>query len=335
MIRVSAPGKVHLIGEHAVVYGKPAIIAAVGLRTTVLAEPAQEIIVEDRTRRERVIANLKEILKIAKRLDTLWKRCDRDGNFSKLFELFKANYLKAVVGKCAQQLRIKSGVRVIMDSDIPLGSGLGSSASIAVAVAKAMAEVNGIELTKERNNEIAFEIERWGHGRPSGGDNSACCYGGVVWFQKGNPNIIKSLEIPYRLENFVLVYSGPPERTTGELVQMVRNLDEKFRNPRIEKIAEMTYRMKSALIEKDFDRMAEIINLTQKNLSELGLSTINIDRIVAAVKAIGGAAKLCGAGGGGTVLCWHKNKARLVKAITEMGFQPIEAELGVEGVRVE
>ena len=81
--------------------------------------------------------------------------------------------------------------------------------------------------------------------------------------------------------------------------------------------------------------MKEIINLAQKDLKDLGVSTPEIDGLVKAVQDIGGAAKLCGAGGGGIVLCWHEDKEKLKKAIEDAGFEPWETELGVEGVTVK
>lgn len=343
MALVSAPGKVYLIGEHAVVYGKPAIIAAVGLRTKVDIEDNNDIIYIDKAWPDiKHVWPIEKVYKITEKTATLWRRCSKKSDFKELFNFVKMNnyenYRASVLGIAMKELEIDSGFKLIIDSAIPLGSGLGSSSSRAVAITYALARYFGKEAPLDRINEIAYEQEKIIHGTPSGGDNSACCYGGLIWFKKSQPkNEIKSLreEIPYELENFILVNSGIPEKTTGELVQMVRNLDEKIRNPRIEQIGKMTYEMRDVLKKKDFDRMIEIINLTQKNLSELGLSTANIDKIYSTVKEAGGAAKLCGAGGGGIVLCYHKNRLKLKKLITDIGFQPIETELGVEGVRRE
>ncbi|MEM7815422.1 MAG: hypothetical protein QXF55_03710, partial [Candidatus Aenigmatarchaeota archaeon] len=76
-------------------------------------------------------------------------------------------------------------------------------------------------------------------------------------------------------------------------------------------------------------------NRNQQLLAELGVSTPTIDRIAEVVRGIGGAAKLCGAGGGGTMLCWHSDKGLLRQTISSLGFEPWEAELGAEGVRRE
>ena len=343
MIKTSAPGKVHLIGEHAVVYSEPAIIAAIGNRTYVDISPAKDITYQD-------IAwpdishtwKVEQVFEITQKTLDLWNKGNEKKDFSKLFSFIKENgyegYRASVLGLAMKNLGINQGFSITIDSKIPTGAGLGSSASRAVAMTKAIAELFEKELSLEEINEIAFQQEKIIHGTPSGGDNSACCFGGLVWFKKDQPkNQINSLkeEVPYKLENFVFVYTGPPQKTTGELVQLVRELDERYRTERIKKIGEMTYEMLDVLRRRNFQRMKEIINQTQKNLAELKISTEKIDQIAESVQEIGGAAKLCGAGGGGIVLCYHQDKGKLIDLIKNIGYDPWETELAVEGVRIE
>lgn len=342
MVKVSVPGKIHLIGEHTVVYGMPAILASIGLRCTVEAEKSANIhIIEKRYGRESIF-DVKEALEMANRMDSLWASCKEKKNFTEVFEALKGNGYgnadRAFAGKVMKELGIKSGFKLIIQSNIPNGSGLGSSSAYSVAITKAVAELFGKKLSNEEINSIAYKLEQYNHGAPSGGDNSVCCFGGLLWFQKANPKpIILSLkeEIPQKLENFVFAYSVKPEKTTGELVQMVMNMPKEKRMPIIYEIAKLTYEMRDVLKEKNYNRMKEIINLTQDNLAKLGVSVPEIDRIVEKIRSIGGAAKGCGALGGGIVLCWHENKQKLLEALKEIGKEPIEVDLGVEGVRME
>jgi len=342
-IKVSAPGKVHLIGEHAVVYGKPAIITAIGNRTYVDISPAEDVTYQD-------IAwpdishtwEIEQVFEITQKTLDLWSEGNEKKDFSKLFSFIKENgyegYRASILGLVMKKLGVSQGFSITIDSKIPTGAGLGSSASRAAGTTKAVAELFEKQLSLEEINDIAFEQEKIIHGTPSGGDNSACCFGGLVWFKKAQPkNEIKSLkeEVPYRLENFVFVYTSPPQKTTGELVQLVRELDEGYRTERTKKIGEMCHEMLDVLRRKDFQRMKEIINQTQKNLAELKVSTEEIDKIVESVQKIGGAAKLCGAGGGGIVLCYHEEKDKLVDLIKKIGYDPWESELAVEGVKIE
>ena len=342
MISVSAPGKCHLIGEHAIVYGEPAIIAAIGKRTKVTLEKASSFSYKDHRFERTTEFTLEEALQAAEQAKQLWQEGSEKKDFSELFAFVKkdyyGNYRKAVVGLLCKKFNVNYGLRIDVQSEVPAGSGLGSSSSLAVALTKAFAEFSFHNLTHEDTNETAFELEQIIHGTPSGGDNSTSCYGGLVWFQRSQPkNIIQSLreEIPYKLDGFVLVYTKPPEKNTGELIQLVRNLDEEYRNQRIKTIGKMVHEMREALKRKDFRKVKELINNTQKNLAELGVSIREIDEIHETVKEIGGAAKLCGAGGGGIMLCYHEDKDLLIKTIRELGYMPLEADLAVEGVRVE
>lgn len=343
MIKVSAPGKVHLIGEHAVVYGEPAIIASIDKRTYLSIETSKNITYLDLNWPDiSHIWSVKEVFGITQKTLDLWKVGNDKKNFSELFDFIKKNgyegYRGSVLGIAMKMLGIKEGFSIKIASQIPLGAGLGSSASRAVAITKAIVELFEKKVSLEKINEIAHEQEKIIHGTPSGGDNSACCFGGLVWFEKGQPkNKIISLkkEIPYKLENFAFVYTGKPKKTTGELVQLVRDLNKKYRNKRIKKIGKMSYQMLEFLKRKDFPKMKEVINQTQKNLAELGVSTKKIDELAKAIQKIGGAAKLCGAGGGGIVLTYHEDKEKLINLIKNIGYEPWESELAVEGVRVE
>jgi len=342
MITVSAPGKIHLIGEYSVVWGGPAIISAVGKRITVTAEKCEKVRYIDKRFDERADEwGVNDVLETADREYELWKKCNEKGDYRELLDFAKkdrfSGYRKGIVGMVLKRLGKREGVSLVIEGGVPVGAGLGGSSSLVVAVTKAMCELFGEKMSERGLNNMAFEMEKFSHGAPSGGDNSASCFGGLIWFKRGEPNTIESLreEIPYKLDNFVLVYTKTPEKSTGELVQMVRELDPDIREPAIKAIGTATYEMREALKERDFVKTQELINLAQRKLKQLGVSTPEIDRVVETVQGIGGAAKLCGAGGGGVMLCYHDDKEKLISTIKELGFEPIEADLGVEGVKIE
>ncbi len=340
MTTISAPGKVHLIGEHSVVYGKPAIIAAVGLRCHVDAEKSDNVIIESADFGNAEYG-LEEIFEIEKKVADLWKKGNSTNNFSALFEYVKTDKTMPLLisaGVALKKAGSKGGIKLKIKSEIPIGSGMGSSSAIAVTISKAAAEIYGREFSKEEINSTAFEIEKINHGNPSGGDNSACCYGGFIWFQKKQPkNIITPFmaNAPEIFDKFLLLNVGRPVKTTGELVQAVRDLPEGFRIPRLLTLEKLTHEMKEALGKKDTNGVKDAINDAQQMLSELGVSTDKIDKIASDVRNLGGAAKLCGAGGGGTVLCFHENSEELKKLLKKTGFAYWDAELGAEGVRIE
>ncbi len=341
VIKVSAPGKVHLIGEHSVVYGEPAIIASIGLRCYATAEKSDKIIVNDRQINSGEFETY-EAIEFAAEMEKLWKLGAKKNDFSALFRAMKSdsmNFKKAAIGKILKELGISAGAKLTLSSGIPPHvGGMGSSAAFAIVLTKAIADLNGKKLSVERINDIAFGIERLQHGNPSGGDNTTCCYGGLIWFQRQlNSNTIVHLnkEIPYELENFVLVNAGKREKSTGELIQRIRSLGAGYRDPRIPRLRTCAPAMRNTLGIRDFQAVTALMNNAQKTLSELGVSTAGIDKIAEAVRSIGGGAKLSGGGGGGIMLCYHENKAKMIRILKELGYAPIETRLGVEGVRAE
>jgi len=345
MITVSAPAKVHLIGEHAVGYNEPAILATIGMRLTIEFSKCDKIRYVDTRWDASAIQewSIDDVFETTERVKELWKFGSENKDFTPLFNMVKADryagYRKSVIGLVLEKLGIREGVSLRITSEIPsTAGGIGSSSALSVCLAAGIAELNDRRLSKDKINEIAFELEKIIHGTPSGGDNTACCYGGLIWFKKGQPrNVVMPLhdEIEDMPRGFILLNTKGQKTSTGELVQRVRNLDETYRSLRVKEIGNLTYEMKAALKSKNYTRMREIINRDQQLLVELGVSTHEIDDIASAVRKIGGAAKLCGAGGGGVMLCWHENSDILSEKISEMGYVPLQIELGVEGVRVE
>jgi mevalonate kinase len=341
MVRASAPGKVFLIGEHAVVYGKPAILASIDRRIVTEAEDSDVIEVMDHVMMtDPVSIPLDRMLQIRDEIRTIWRSGSENRDFSELFSYFHGDNYKlkiAIIAEALDAFDLEGGVRLNITSNIPHASGLGSSAALAVSMAQAIATLNDIDASTETISDIAYKAEQFVHGTPSGADNTTCAFGGLVWFVKGEPNTINSLkkEIPYELENFGLVYIRQPELRSGELVQKVRNLPEAFRNVRLSRIEQATLRMRDSLRKRDFGAVKECMNSAQKNLRELGVSVKEMDDVARKVMSAGGGAKLCGAGGGGMMLVYHDDKALLKKEINSLGYELIDVKLGGPGVTVE
>jgi len=142
-----APGKVILLGEHSVVYGHPALAAAIPRYLTVELSPAAEV------------------------------RIELPGGIQTPFPL-----LDAARGM-ASDAGFEGGFHARLRSDIPLGSGLGSSAALGVALARALKP----GCSPEEAAALAMRIERVLHGAPSGVDPAACARGGVIFYRRGEP----------------------------------------------------------------------------------------------------------------------------------------------------
>ncbi len=196
MITVSVPGKIHLMGEHAVVYGKPALLAAINLRLVVSVESSTklEIISDEPT-----------------------------------------DYVRYAVEFLAKEYKLDGipKVKITINSEIAAGYHLGSSAAVAVATVGALTYYFKKVWNPMAINQLAYEVEKKMHGNPSGGDNTAVTMGGFLWYRKELEFLKSMWELPLktRLTNFYLIDTGKPKETTGEMVAYVakqKNLQKYF-----------------------------------------------------------------------------------------------------------
>jgi len=335
MISVSAPAKVHLIGEHAVVYGYPAILGAINKRIKIDLEKSNKIKISYQKNKKLLkrVFEIKDCQERAQKANQLWKEGDKKGDFSSLFNFLKSNqptYLKTIVGFLLNYFKIQKGVSLKIKSEIEMSAGLGSSAALSVALTKGLSSLFNIKLSKKGVNEIAYQIERLNHGRPSGGDNTISAFGGILFFEKGE---FRRLEVPDFLENLIIVLTKRKE-LTGQLVQKVKNLDPKLKKSLIKNIGKNTQKMEGIISQGDFENFKNLINKTQDDLKKLQVSTPKIDEIVKKIREIGGAAKLSGAGGGGAILCFHQERKKLLSKLREIKSNFFEAKIEKVGVKI-
>ena len=334
MVKSSAPGKIHLIGEHSVCYGYPAIISAIEKRTVVKIKKAKKIKIKNNALGEEGEFEIKQVLKTAEKCRDLWQEGCKKNNFSKLFRFLKSsalNFNKAAVGLILEKTKTKKGFSLEVESELPLGMGLGSSASFSVSLSMAISEFLSIRLSKKEINQMAFEIEKINHGRPSGGDNFISTFGGTVWFERGKWTHIN---LPSFLKEIALVFLPRKKgTTTAKLIQKVRSLPAKLREEKTKNIASAAYKMREGIKKENPKAISDSINAAQESLRELGVSTPKVEKIVTAVRSIGGAAKLSGAGGGGAIICFHQDKKQLAKLLKSLSLDFFNVRLGAKGVK--
>jgi len=195
MSKAAAPGKIILFGEHAVVYGYPA-----------LAVPVMQVQAEVR---------IDKIFSPGIRLNAPNIQLNE-----KLDSLASSHPLAATVRNTLTALEVDSlsGVSILVRSSIPIASGLGSGAAVSVAIIRALAKHLNKDLTDEQINELAFETEKLYHGTPSGIDNSVVTYAKPVYFVKGQPTEILQVKKPFTI---VIGDTGIPA-STKEAVRHVR-----------------------------------------------------------------------------------------------------------------
>jgi len=281
-ITCKSPGKTILFGEHAVVYGFPAIavpIDAVHLKVSILGAPDQPA----------------GVIRI---------RNNDTGEDVLLSELPEQNPVKAAILFTAASLNIDRfpAATINISSTIPVASGLGSSAALAVALVRGFSQFLGFNLSNERVNNLAFEVEKIHHGTPSGIDNSVVAFNQPLYFVKGQP-----LEFLVFKKPLTLVVADSGIRSlTREVVAEVRNRKEQHPDsitPLLSRIGGIAETAKEELREMDLAAIGDLMNENHRLLIELDVSCPELDKLVQAARQAGAlGAKLCGSGKGGNMV---------------------------------
>jgi mevalonate kinase len=329
MVASSAPGKVYLFGEHAVVYGEPAVPCAIGLRARVTAERRAEGL--------RVQAGDLSLDGFAVEYDGPDTTPEVEVPPS-LVEAATA-YVSGAVDQ-ARDAAVDRGVEtartagfeVTVDSDIPLGAGLGSSASVVVATIDAAARELGVELPREELADRAYRVE---HDVQDGGasraDTFCATMGGAVRVEGADCRTLATPDLP-----LVVGYDGGAG-DTGALVAQVRARRERypFVADTVSTVGDLVRRGEDALAADDRETLGELMNVNHGLLSALGVSSRSLDAMVWAARDAGATgAKLTGAGGGGCIVALG-DPAELERALAYVPAceRAFRAELDTDGLR--
>jgi mevalonate kinase len=296
-------GKTILFGEHFVVYGLPSIASALGAYTTadVKVVKGSGWAVND----ERPATPGYKEQKYADAMQSI------------------ANVIKHLkVDTAGQRLEISFA------GDLIAASGVGASAAQCTSLARALNETFDLDLDDEKINEAAFEGEKAYHGTPSGVDNTASTYGGLIWFVKNlgsGKNTIDLLRSPRKML-IVLANSGLTASTT-EVVGDVRRLREE--NPeRFQRIfgeyETLAEAARKALLSGDIGAVGTLMNQNHKLLQEISVSgEVNDELVEIALENGAVGAKLTGTGRGGLVIGLAENEGiqeKVANAIEDRGY---------------
>lgn len=278
----SAPGKIILFGEHAVVYGRPAIavpVTHVQAKATVTADPAGSP--------GRIQIRARDI------------RLEED------FSALPTDHpLALAVNGVAEQLGIERfpALRLQVQSNIPIASGLGSGTAVSVAIARVLSAFLGFPLDDDQVSHIAYRVDQKLHGTPSGIDNTVIAYAQPVYFVRGQPFQRLCTAQPFTV---VIGCTGVPSHT-GAVVADVRKrwlADPETYERLFDEIGALAVQARQAIETGAVETLGPLMTRNQQLLQQVDVSSPELDHLVAAALSAGAnGAKLCGGGRGGNMI---------------------------------
>jgi mevalonate kinase len=281
-IVASAPGKAILFGEHAVVYGRPAIavpVTQVQVKASVLADPLGP-------------PGRVHIQAVDIQLDGILADLPADHPIALAVQgvkqALKADHLPAL------HLRISS--------TIPVAAGLGSGAAVSVAIVRALSAFLGHPLPDEAVSALAFEVEKKHHGTPSGIDNTVVTYARPVFFTRGQP-----FEILQPAEAFTLIIADSGIKSPTHLavgaVREAWQADSDRYNALFDAIGQVSKQARQLINQGPVLGLGPLMTQNHHLLQQVGVSSAELDFLVeTAMQAGAKGAKLSGAGRGGNMI---------------------------------
>jgi mevalonate kinase len=292
-MKAVAPGKLILSGEHAVVYGKPAIAMAID-RSAVfeLTPQTDDRISFDLSDGETDDSfTLMALRDFKRRVENKYREF-LSGDIgigyvlSAPVDLFRFAFINTLDGL---HRKLDSGLVLKLRSSIPMGCGMGSSAATVLSEIRAMGHYLRVDFKPEWYYEYSLEAEKLQHGNPSGVDSYISLHGGCARFEQGQAH---SIALP-RMKMF-MVHTGIPESTTGECVMEV---ERKFRNSAIwSEFEDVTNAFEDAIRSNNLQKMHWLIRENNRLLAAIGVVPEKVQQFVADIERGGGSAKVCGAG---------------------------------------
>ena len=307
----AAPGKVILFGEHAVVYGRPAVAAALGHGLGAIAEPTDD----------------GPTLHIpAWGPKGLHVRLEGADGLDAIGRAFVAALDAAEVGR--------PKVAVTIDGALPLGVGLGSSAAFAVSMLRALGEFRGAPFEREALLQAAASVETVFHGNPSGIDHTVIADGGCLRFQRGSEPAFRAVRLAREVP--LVVAWTPREGTTREVVAGLRRRRDEMTDlyeDLFDAMGAVANAGIAALESGDLDALGQLFDLAHGYLNACGVSRVANERMVACAREAGAlGAKLTGAGAGGAVVAAAPRRAHESgAALVSEGFQAFATQLPASG----
>ena len=303
-------GKVILFNEHFVVYGIPAIVSAVGAKTTAIVDrkPGSGYELKDE-RPETSGYKAEKLQQQRESLDIMLKFMNIDTQ--------KHHYV------------------ITLGGDLIAASGVGASAASCAAIARAFSQELDLNFSDEKINEVAYEGEKGYHGTPSGIDNTAATYGGLIWYRReGSAQRMERMQLRKPVE--IVMGNTGKVADTKSVVAGVKDRKEKDpeKYERLFQAADQLVRDARRELENcNLDEVGAYMNANHRLLQEIGVSSPELDDLVKLARENGAVgAKLTGTGRGGYMVALTPGRElqdRVANEIHQRGFDVLRTLIGV------
>lgn len=279
MTKASAPGKIILFGEHAVVYGRPALAVPI-------TQAQAEVDVFDSPR------------------NGIWIDAPDVNLHAELNTLPSEHPLASVIHNVLFLSHVSPfpNLEIRISSTIPVASGLGSGAAVTIALTRALASHLHYPMNDEEVNTFAFEIEKLHHGTPSGIDNTVVTYAQPVYFVKGEPIEILKVGQPFTMVIGDTGVSAPTKESVGDVRRLWMNDRSRWETV-FDKAGEISFTARRAIEAGKPELLGELMNENHALLQKMTVSSPELDRLVeVALRAGASGAKMSGGGRGGNMI---------------------------------
>ncbi len=285
-VQATAPGKIILLGEHAVVYGQPAIAVPVhqvqATVTVASAGPESGLTI--------AALDLDKVIHIA--------------------DAAPDDPLAAMIRLTLDHLHVPApDAWLTVHSTIPIAGGLGSGTAVSTAIVRALGAYLGRELAAESVSRLVYEVEKLHHGTPSGIDNTVVAFGKPVYFVKGQP--IETFSVGTSL-HLIVADTGvaSPTRVAVDDVRKAWEQDTAGYERVFSQIGTIVKEARTIIETGGAEaRLGELMNRNQELLCTLGVSSSERECLVVAAREAGAmGAKLSGAGRGGNMIALVKTE---------------------------
>ncbi len=318
---VSAPGKLLLLGDHAVVHGRPCLVTAIDRRLTLSARLTPKPIFQLIAPELSLVGYQKPLAGIA------------SGPVPKA-----AEYVEYAVAQFIQKYPLSRGVQITAGvNEIGGEFGFGTSSAVTVATIKALSELSEQNLSNRAVFDLACQTVLALKGVGSGADIAAATYGGLLRFVTGGASIEPLAVRPF---NLIVAYSGHKANTP----MLIRTMNAKLKlypdivNGLFDTSEQIVKGALQDLKTNNLARLGELFTMHQGVLTALGVSTPELNTICSIATSAGAyGAKLSGAGGGDSaiVLASATTSKPVMRTLSQAGFACQLLQTGAEGVRVE